>query len=55
MITHRIRGTDCSLLKTNAESACCIPIPFSNMQSTNCKPSIRSLYKTGYRWAVIRK
>lgn len=42
-ITHKIRGTDCSLLKTNAEHACCIPISFSSMQSTKCKLSIRSL------------
>lgn len=43
MITHKIKRTDSSLLKTTVEGACCIPISFSNMHSTKCKLSIRSL------------
>lgn len=42
-ITHKIGGTDGSLLKTNVEGACCIPISFSNMESTKCELSMRFL------------
>lgn len=42
-IIWKIRAADCSLLKTNAERACCILISLSNLQSTKCKLAVRSL------------